>query len=97
MYLTYGFLLGLGLSLIYSPSLTIVGHYFRRRWRYYVVIKAPLFFSHVVNLPGRFGLINGLVTCGSAVFTLIMYFLLDFLINQIGVSALLTSHLKLRL
>ncbi len=64
LYLTYGFCLGLGLSLIYSPSLTIVGHYFRK----------------------RFGLINGLVTCGSAVFTLLMYFLLDFLIHHIGVS-----------
>ena len=31
LYVTYGFFLGLGLSLIYSPSLTIVGHYFKRR------------------------------------------------------------------
>ncbi len=34
----------------------------------------------------RFGVINGLVTCGSAVFTLLMYYLLDVLINNLGVS-----------
>ncbi len=37
---------------------------------------------------GRFGIVNALVTTGSAVFTLLMYFLLDFLIDKIGVRRL---------
>ena len=57
-------MLGFGLSLIYSPSLTMVGHYWKR----------------------RFGVINGIVTSGSAVFTIIMYYLLEFLMNKVGVS-----------
>ena len=57
-------MLGFGLSLIYSPSLTMVGHYWKR----------------------RFGVINGFVTSGSAVFTLIMYYLLEFLMEEVGVS-----------
>lgn len=64
LYLTYGVMLGFGLSLIYSPSLTMVGHYFRK----------------------KFGIVNGLVTTGSAVFTLIMYFLLGYLIDNYGLS-----------
>lgn len=55
-------MLGFGLSLIYSPSLTMVGHYFKK----------------------RFGLINGIVTSGSAVFTLLMYYLLEFLLDHAG-------------
>ena len=31
LYVFYGFFLGFGLSLIYAPSLTILGHYFRKR------------------------------------------------------------------
>ena len=34
----------------------------------------------------RFGIINGVITSGSAVFTLSMYFLLDFLMDEVGVS-----------
>ena len=56
----YGFGLGFGLSLIYSPSLTMVGHYWKK----------------------RFGIINGIVTSGSAVFTLAMYFLLEILMDS---------------
>lgn len=48
MYLTYGILFGLGSSFIYSGSLVILGHYFKR----------------------RMALVNGLVTTGSAVFTI---------------------------
>ena len=62
----YGFGLGFGLSLVYSPSLTMVGHYWKK----------------------RFGIINGVVTSGSAVFTLSMYYLLEFLMNKVGVSRL---------
>ena len=62
--LFYGFGLGFGLSLVYSPSLTMVGHYWKK----------------------RFGIINAVVTSGSAVFTLTMYFLLEFLMDEVGVS-----------
>ena len=30
MYLTYGCLLGIGSSLVYTPSMVILGHYFKR-------------------------------------------------------------------
>ena len=55
---------GFGLSLVYSPSLTMVGHYWKK----------------------RFGIINGIVTSGSAVFTLSMYYLLEFLMDEVGVN-----------
>ncbi len=88
LYVSYGFFLGLGLSFIYSPSLTIVGHYFRKRQ--YFPQKYSGFFKKKINVfrvwEFRFGVINGLVTCGSAVFTLLMYYLLDVLINNLGVS-----------
>ena len=64
MCLFYGFGLGFGLSLVYSPSLTMVGHYWKK----------------------RFGIINGVVTSGSAVFTLSMYYLLEFLMDEVGVN-----------
>jgi len=62
--LFYGFGLGFGLSLVYSPSLTMVGHYWKK----------------------RFGIINGIVTSGSAVFTLSMYYLLEFLMDEVGLA-----------
>ena len=31
LYLTYGILFGAGASLIYTPSLTILGHYFKKK------------------------------------------------------------------
>ena len=34
----------------------------------------------------RFGIINGIVTSGSAVFTLSMYYLLEFLMDEVGVK-----------
>lgn len=62
--LTYGFGLGFGLSMIYSPSLTMVGHYWKK----------------------RFGIINGVVTSGSAVFTLAMYYVLEFLMDEYNLA-----------
>ena len=50
--------------MIYSPSLTMVGHYWKK----------------------RFGIINGVVTSGSAVFTLAMYYVLEFLMDEYNVS-----------
>ncbi|CAG2100590.1 unnamed protein product [Medioppia subpectinata] len=67
LYLTYGVILGLGSSLVYAPSLVILGHYFKR----------------------RLGLVNGLVTAGSAVFTVIMPILLKMLIESKGIQSTL--------
>lgn len=62
LYLTYGVLHGIGSSLVYAPSLVILGHYFRR----------------------HLGLVNGLVTLGSGVFSMGLPFLLKLFINKIG-------------
>ena len=62
LYLTYGLLLGIGSSLIYNPSLVILGHYFKR----------------------KLGIVNGLVSFGSAVFTMILPFVLKALLESIG-------------
>lgn len=62
LYLTYGVLNGIGGSLVYAPSLVILGHYFKR----------------------HLGLVNGLVTLGSGVFSMGLPFLLKLFINQIG-------------
>jgi len=62
MYLTYGLMLGMGSSIIYNPSLVILGHYFKR----------------------HLGVVNGLVSFGSAVFTSILPFLLTYLCGTIG-------------
>ena len=68
--MTYGLMFGGGSSLCYTPSLAILGHYFKR----------------------HMGLVNGFVTAGSSVFTIIMPILLNYLIKTIGVSTfLLTS------
>ncbi|KAF6041463.1 SLC16A10 [Bugula neritina] len=48
MYLTYGVMFGIGSSFIYSGSLVILGHYFKK----------------------RMSLVNGIVTTGSAIFTI---------------------------
>ncbi|XP_064629022.1 monocarboxylate transporter 10-like [Lineus longissimus] len=64
LYLTYGVLLGAGCSLVYTPSLIILGHYFQR----------------------RLGLVNGLVTLGSAIFTIALPFVIKFLLQSLGLS-----------
>ncbi|XP_041979702.1 monocarboxylate transporter 10 [Aricia agestis] len=64
--LTYGFLYGLGASLAYTPSLAILGHYFKR----------------------RLGLVNGIVTIGSSVFTVIIPPLMDFAVRNYGLEGL---------
>ncbi|XP_035226613.1 monocarboxylate transporter 10-like isoform X2 [Stegodyphus dumicola] len=67
LYLTYGVLLGSGASLAYTPSLVVLGHYFRR----------------------RLGFVNGLVTAGSSVFTMVMPLLLTYMLDTIELSATL--------
>ncbi|XP_015784142.1 monocarboxylate transporter 10 [Tetranychus urticae] len=60
LYITYGLLLGFGVSLCYAPSLVILGHYF----------------------TSNLGLVNGIVTAGSSVFTMILPICLKMLINR---------------
>ncbi|XP_013390816.1 monocarboxylate transporter 10 [Lingula anatina] len=62
MYLTYGILLGTGCSLVYTPSLVILGHYFKK----------------------RLGLVNGIVTLGSAIFTIVLPYVLKHALHTIG-------------
>ena len=53
LYLTYGIMFGTGASLVYTPSLTILGHYFKK----------------------KLGVVNGIVTAGSSVFTIGLSFI----------------------
>ncbi|XP_014668222.1 PREDICTED: monocarboxylate transporter 10-like [Priapulus caudatus] len=64
LYVTYGLMMGIGCSLAYTPSLVILGHYFKR----------------------RLGLVNGLVTAGSAVFTIVYPLLLKPALEKAGLS-----------
>lgn len=61
---TYGILYGLGASLAYTPSLAILGHYFKK----------------------YLGLVNGLVTIGSSVFTVFMLPLMEYMITEHGLD-----------
>lgn len=65
LYLTYGILFGVGASLAYTPSLVILGHYFKR----------------------YLGVVNGFVTAGSSVFTIIMPYALAFLLKKLRLEA----------
>ncbi|XP_059084168.1 monocarboxylate transporter 10-like isoform X2 [Tigriopus californicus] len=62
LYLTYGVMFGGGSSLCYTPSLVILGHYFKR----------------------RMGVVNGLVTAGSSLFTVMMPYILEGLLSSWG-------------
>ncbi|XP_055544353.1 monocarboxylate transporter 10 [Wyeomyia smithii] len=64
LYFTYGIMFGLGAALAYTPSLAILGHYFKK----------------------YLGLVNGVVTAGSSVFTAIMPIVLDKLVQQTGLA-----------
>lgn len=64
--ITYGILYGLGASLAYTPSLTILGHYFRK----------------------YLGIINGVVTAGSSVFTVIFPPLMEYMIECYGLDGM---------
>ena len=61
---TYGIMYGIGASLTYIPSLTIIGHYFKK----------------------NIGIANGFVTLGSSVFSMIMPYVLEFLLQKVGLS-----------
>lgn len=67
MYFSYGILFGSGASLAYTPSLTVLGHYFRR----------------------HLGVVNGVVTAGSSVFTIALSFINQHILYTYGVGACL--------
>ncbi|XP_011146128.1 monocarboxylate transporter 10 isoform X2 [Harpegnathos saltator] len=69
LYLTYGVMYGLGASLAYTPSLVILGHYFKK----YI------------------GLVNGIVTAGSSIFTTLIPYLIEFLLRRFGLEGTLRS------
>jgi len=62
LYVTYGLMFGTGSSLVYTPSLTILGHYFRR----------------------RLGVVNGIVTAGSSLFTIGLSFINQHILETHG-------------
>ena len=64
LYLTYGVMFGGGSSLTYTPSLVILGHYFKK----------------------HMGLVNGFVTTGSSVFTVILPKLMFSLLENLGLK-----------
>ncbi|GAB1605526.1 monocarboxylate transporter 10-like isoform X2 [Argonauta hians] len=61
LYLTYGILVGIGGAFIYSPSLVILGHYFKK----------------------KMGLVNGLVSFGSALFSISFAQILPLLLKEV--------------
>ncbi|XP_012275951.1 monocarboxylate transporter 10 isoform X2 [Orussus abietinus] len=66
---TYGLMYGLGASLSYTPSLVILGHYFKR----------------------YLGLVNGIVTTGSSIFTVLIPYLIEYLLRNFGLNGTLKS------
>lgn len=64
LFFTYGIMYGLGASFAYTPSLAILGHYFKK----------------------YLGLINGVVTIGSSIFTVFMPIVMDFMIRNYGLA-----------
>jgi len=66
LYLSYGVLFGTGSSLAYTPSLTILGHYFRK----------------------HMGVVNGIVTAGSSIFTILLTFLNKLMLAKYGLQGL---------
>ncbi|CAD5115824.1 DgyrCDS4764 [Dimorphilus gyrociliatus] len=67
LYLTYGLMTGIGSSLVYTSSLVILGHYFKK----------------------YLGVVNGIVACGSAIFTIILPFIVSPLLKNIGLKGTL--------
>ncbi|XP_034829296.1 monocarboxylate transporter 10 [Maniola hyperantus] len=63
---TYGVMYGVGASLAYTPSLAILGHYFKK----------------------YLGLVNGIVTIGSSIFTVAMPPLMEYMIENYGLPGL---------
>lgn len=64
LYVTYGIMFGLGAALAYTPTIAILGHYFKR----------------------YLGVVSGVVTCGSSIFTVILPKVLTWLLNEYGLQ-----------
>lgn len=64
LYLTYGIMFGLGAALSYTPTIAIMGHYFKR----------------------YLGVVSGIATCGSSIFTVILPPVLTWLLNEYGLQ-----------
>ncbi|XP_045476771.1 monocarboxylate transporter 10 isoform X2 [Harmonia axyridis] len=64
LYFTYGIMYGLGGALAYTPSLAVLGHYFKK----------------------YLGLVNGLVTAGSSLFTISMPYLISAFLHRFGIE-----------
>lgn len=64
LYLTYGLILGIGSSMVYSPSLVILGHYFKK----------------------HMGLVNGIVSFGSSIFTIALTRILPYLLSVVEIK-----------
>lgn len=62
LYFTYGIMYGLGCALAYTPSLVILGHYFKK----------------------YLGVVNGIVTAGSSIFTIILSYLIAWCLGSVG-------------
>lgn len=62
LYLTYGIMFGLGAALAYTPTIAIMGHYFKR----------------------YLGVVSGIATCGSSIFTVILPPVLTWLLEVYG-------------
>ncbi|KAJ8682293.1 hypothetical protein QAD02_018085 [Eretmocerus hayati] len=60
LYLTFSLMYGVGASLAYTPSLVILGHYFKK----------------------HLGLVNGIVTTGSSIFTMLLPFAIDYMLKH---------------
>lgn len=61
---SYGFMYGTGSSFVYTPSLAVLGYYFKK----------------------YLGLVNGIVTVGSSVFTVILPPIMEFMIKHYGLA-----------
>lgn len=69
LFLTYSVMYGLGASLAYTPSLAILGHYFKK----------------------YLGLVNGIVTAGSSIFTTLLPSIMELLLRRFGLEGTLRS------
>lgn len=67
--LTFGVMYGLGGALAYTPSLAVLGHYFKR----------------------YLGVVNGIVTAGSSVFTITMPYVMEALLKRYGLVGTLRA------
>jgi len=73
LYVTYGLLFGCGASLVYTPSLTVLGLYFKK----------------------RLGIVNGVVTAGSSIFTIVLSYTNQHILANYGVNGKVFKYVLL--